>query len=291
MVELGRVGVWLGPLSLKAAEETRGIAAELEELGFGAIWFGEGVGTKEAFSQAATLLAWTERTAVATGIANLYARDPMAMANGTRTLADAYPDRFLLGVGVSHAPSVAERGHAYDRPIATMRAYLEAMDEALYRPEGPSGRPPRVLAALGPCMLELSAQLADGAHPYFTPPEHTATAREMLGEGPLLAPEQAFVLETDPAEARRLARAHMEYYLRLDNYRRNLQRLGFDGPDFEGGGSDRLADAIVAWGDADAVRDRVQEHLAAGADHVCVQAVGPDPLADLRRAAPVLLDL
>jgi len=291
MIELGRVGVWLGPLSLRAADETRGMAAELEALGYGAIWFGEGVGTKEAFSQAATLLAWTERVPVATGIANLYARDPMAMANGTRCLSDAYPGRFLLGVGVSHAPSVAERGHHYDRPIATMRAYLDAMDEALYRPEGPTERPPRVLAALGPRMLDLSAELADGAHPYFTPPEHTATARQVLGEGPLLAPEQAFVLESDPGEARRLARAHMDYYLRLDNYRRNLERLGFEESDFADGGSDRLADAIVAWGDVDAVRDRVQAHLEAGADHVCVQAVGPDPLGDLRRAAAGLLEL
>jgi probable F420-dependent oxidoreductase len=290
-MELGRVGVWLGPLSLRAAAGTRGIARELEELGYMAIWFGEGVGTKECFTQAATLLAWTERAVVATGIANIYARDPMAMANGARTLADAYPGRFLLGIGVSHAPSVAERGHEYARPLATMRAYLDAMDEAIFRGVEPAEPAPRVLAALGPRMLELAAERTRGAHPYFTPPEHTATAREVMGEGQLLAPEQAFLLEPDPEAARAQAREHMTYYLRLDNYRKNLLRLGFTEDDLDGGGSDRLVDAIVASGDVNAVRDRVKAHLDAGADHVCVQAVGADPLEELRRAAPALCNL
>ena len=290
-MELGRVGVWLGPLSLRPAAKTRGIAREVEELGFGAIWFGEGVGTKECFTQAATLLAWTERAVVATGIANIYARDPMAMANGARTLADGYPGRFLLGIGVSHAPSVAERGHEYSRPLTTMRAYLDAMDEAIFRGVEPAEPAPRVLAALGPRMLELAAERTRGAHPYFTSPEHTAMARQVMGKGPLLAPEQAFVLEIDPGLARAKAREHMAYYLRLDNYRRNLLRLGFTDDDLDGGGSDRLVDAIVAWGEVDAVRDRVRAHLEAGADHVCVQAIGADPLAELRRAAPVLSEL
>jgi probable F420-dependent oxidoreductase len=290
-MELGHVGVWLGPLSLRAAAETRGTARELEELGYSAIWFGEGVGTKECFTQAATLLAWTERAVIATGIANIYARDPMAMANGTRTLAEAYPGRFLLGIGVSHAPSVAERGHQYARPLSTMRAYLDSMDEAIFRGVEPAEPAPRVLAALGPRMLELAAERSRGAHPYFTPPEHTAMAREVMGERPLLAPEQAFLLEPDPEAARAQAREHMGYYLRLDNYRRNLLRLGFTDDDLDGGGSDRLVDAIVAWGDVDAVRERVKAHLDAGADHVCVQAVGADPLEELRRAAPALRNL
>jgi probable F420-dependent oxidoreductase len=247
------------------------------------------VGTKEAFTQAATLLSWTKRAVVATGILNIYAHDPMAAANGARTLADAYPGRFLLGLGVSHAPSVAERGHDYTRPLATMRSYLDAMDAALYRAPEPAEPAPCVLAALGPRMLELAAERTRGAHPYFTPPEHTAVAREVMGAGPLLAPEQAFTLETDPAAAREAGREHMGYYLRLDNYRQNLLRLGFGEDDFEGGGSDRLADAIVAWGDADAVRDRVRAHLDAGADHVCVQAIGADPLDELRRVAPALV--
>jgi probable F420-dependent oxidoreductase len=290
-MELGRIGVWLGPLSLKAAAETRELAPELEELGYEAIWFGEGVGTKECFTQAGTLLASTRRAVVASGIANIYARDPMAMANGARTLADAYPGRFLLGIGVSHAPSVAERGHDYARPLAAMNAYLDSMESAVFRGVEPAEPAEIVLAALGPKMLQLAAERTRGAHPYFTPPEHTAMAREVMGEGPLLAPEQAFVLETDPGAARAKAREHMGYYLRLDNYRRNLQRLGFGEDELDDGGSDRLADAIVAWGDVDAVRARVQAHLDAGADHVCVQAVGDDPLGDLRRVAPALREL
>src|SRR6266851_3618572 len=210
-MELGQVGVWLGPLSLRAAAESRAFARELEELGYTAIWFGEGVGTKECFTQAATLLAWTEHAVVATGIANIYARDPMATANGARTLADAYPGRFLLGIGVSHAPSVAQRGHDYARPLTTMRAYLDAMDEALFRGVEPAESAPRVLAALGPRMLALAAERTRGAHPYFTSPEHTAMAREVMGEGPLLAPEQAFLLEIDPGLARAKAREHMAY--------------------------------------------------------------------------------
>lgn len=290
-MEIGRIGVWLGPLSLKAAAETREFAPELEELGYGAIWFGEGVGTKECVTQAATLLSWTRRAVVASGIANIYARDPMAMANGARTLADAYPGRFLLGIGVSHAPSVAARGHDYARPIATMRGYLDAMDEVAFRGVEPAEPAPWVLAALGPKMLELAAERTRGAHPYFTPPDHTALSREVMGPGPLLAPEQAFVLDTDPARARAKGREHMTYYLGLDNYRRNLQRLGFADDELADGGSDRLVDAIVAWGDVDAVRSRVQAHLEAGADHVCVQAVGDDPLNELRQAAPALRDL
>ena len=289
-MELSRIGVWLGPLSLRPAAETRQFAPELEELGYGAIWFGEGVGTKECFTQAATLLSWTQRAVVGSGILNIYARDPMATANGARTLADAYPGRFLLGIGVSHAPSVAQRGHDYTRPIATMRNYLDAMDEAAFRGVGPAEAAPWVLAALGPKMLELAAERTRGAHPYFTPPEHTAMAREVMGAGPLLAPEQAFVVDTDPSSARAKAREHMTYYLALDNYRRNLQRLGFSDEDLDGP-SDRLVDAIVAWGDVDAVRDRVKAHLDAGADHVCVQAVGGDPLDELRQVAPALRDL
>jgi len=290
-MELNRIGAWLGPLSLRSAGETRELAPELEELGFGAIWFGEGVGTKEAFTQAATLLCWTKRAVVASGILNIYARDPMATVNGARTLADAYPGRFLLGIGVSHAPSVAQRGHDYARPIATMRNYLDAMDEAAFRGVEPSEPAQCVLAALGPKMLELAAERTRGAHPYFTPPEHTAMAREVMGVGPLLAPEQAFVLDTDPSSARAKAREHMTYYLALDNYRRNLQRLGFAEDELDGGGSDRLVDAIVAWGDVDAVRERVRAHLDAGADHVCIQAVGDDPVDELRRVAPALREL
>jgi probable F420-dependent oxidoreductase len=293
-MELGRVGVWTSTLGVSGAGDARRWAQAVESLGFGAVWYPEGVGSKEALSQAAMILGWTERIVVATGIANLYARDPMATANGARSLAEAYPGRFLLGIGVSHAPSVAARsGGAWDRPVSTMRAYLDAMDEALYR--GPGDPAPVVLAALGPRMLELAAERTLGAHPYFVPVEHTAFARETMGEGPLLAPEQAAVLATVPERARRLARAHMAYYLGLDNYRRNLSRLGWSDDDLVGEGSDALVDAIVAWGDEPAVADRVRAHLDAGADHVCVQLLGEDPaaldVAGLERLAPVLLAL
>ena len=218
----------------------------------------------------------------------------MAMANGARALSEAYPGRFLLGIGVSHAPAVAKRGGTYGRPVETMRAYLEAMDTALYR--GPqAAETPVVLAALGPRMLELAAERTLGAHPYFVPVEHTAFARETMGRGPMLAPEQAVVLTIDAEKARAVGRAHIRYYLELDNYRRNLVRLGWSEADLAGDGSDALVDALVAWGDEDAIAARVKAHLDAGADHVCIQTLGDDPtvlsLDDLRRLAPALLSL
>jgi probable F420-dependent oxidoreductase len=216
----------------------------------------------------------------------------MAMAAGHKTITSAYPDRFLLGIGVSHQPAVeAMRGHEYGKPVATMRAYLEAMDGALYFALPPPTEPVRVLAALGPKMLALAAEKASGAHPYFVPPEHTARAREILGPDRLLAPEQAVVLETDPPRARELARKHMSIYIGLPNYANNLRRLGFTEEDLTPPGSDRLVDAVVAWGDDGAVVRRVAEHRAAGADHVCLQVIEGDPrqlpLEAWRRLAPV----
>ncbi len=276
------------------ASQARETAAEIEELGFGTLWYPEGVGTKEAMSQGTMLLEWTSQIVVASGIANIYARDPMAMANGARALAEAYPNRFLLGIGVSHAPSVAIRGGTYRKPIETIRHYIEAMDDASYRGPGEDA-PPRVLAALGPRMLALSAELSLGAHPYFVSVEHTRRAREIVGPGPLLAPEQAVVLRADEAEARAVAKAHLPYYLELDNYRRNLVRLGWADADLVDGGSDALADAIVAYGDVEAIAGRVKAHLDAGADHVCIQVLGDDPsdprIDDLRALAPALIEL
>jgi probable F420-dependent oxidoreductase len=293
-VNLPRVGIWSSVFGLSSAADARATVRAIEELGFGAVWIPESVGSKEAMSQAAMLLGWTDRIVVATGIANVYARDPMAMANGSRALADAYPGRFLLGLGVSHAPSVAARGGAYGAPVAAMRAYLDAMDEALYRAPAPPDYP-RVLAALGPRMLELAAERTLGAHPYFVPVSHTAFARETMGHGPLLAPEQAVVLAGDASTGRRLARGHMRYYLELDNYRRNLLRSGFTDDDLGGDGSDDLVDAVVAWGDVDAIAGRVRAHLDAGADHVAVQLIGEHQttldLASLGRLAPALLAL
>ncbi|PJJ04642.1 putative F420-dependent oxidoreductase [Streptomyces sp. 2333.5] len=289
---IGRVGVWHGGLGRVPAAVARQAAAEIEQLGYGALWFGETPAT-ESMSQAALLLAATERITVATGIANIWVRDASATHVAAQTLAEAYDGRFLLGLGASHAPIVGARGHTFAKPLAAMREYLDAMDEAPYA--GPVADPPpaRVLAALGPKMLELARDRAAGAHPYFVTPEHTARAREILGAGPLLAPEQAVLLESDPATARSLAREHhTRLYLQLPNYTSNLRRLGFGDEDFADGGSDRLVDAVVAWGDADAIRRRVQEHHDAGADHVALQPLVADRglgLEQLRELAPVLL--
>ncbi|MGW0803584.1 TIGR03620 family F420-dependent LLM class oxidoreductase [Nonomuraea sp. NPDC002799] len=291
-MDIGRVGVWHPLVGRAPAADVRRAAALIEELGYGSLWAGEGPGAKEPFASAAVLLAATERITFGTGIANIWARDATATAAASVTLADAFPGRFVLGLGVSHAPLVGRRGHDYDKPLATMRAYLDAMDEA--RQTLPKADAPRLLAALRPKMLELSRDHADGAHPYFVPPEHTARAREILGAGKLLIPEQAVLLETDPARARAIARTHMSLYLQLPNYVNNLRTLGFADADFADGGSDRLADAIVAWGDEDAVVRRVHDHLDAGADHVLLQPLSADTpdladaVAQLTRLAPAL---
>jgi probable F420-dependent oxidoreductase len=230
----------------------------------------------------------------ATGIANIYARDAMTMAAGQKTLAEAYPGRFLLGLGVSHQPHVEQaRGHIYGKPVATMRAYLEAMSKAPYQSVEPSEKPQTVLAALGPNMLKLAAELTSGAHPYFVPIEHTRRAREALGPKALLAPEQAVVLETDADRARAIARSHTQHYLRLPNYVNNLRRLGYTEEDVKGGGSNRLVDEIVAWGGLDLVTSRIRAHLEAGADHVCVQVIAEDqralPMEEWKALAEQLL--
>ena len=292
-MDLGRVGIWTFQLEGHPAAQGQEAVAELEELGYGAVWIPEAVG-REAFSHAALMLSATRRMVVATGIASIYARGAMAMNGGWRTLSEAFPDRFLLGIGVSHQPAVEfVHGTQYGPPLATMRDYLDRMDAALFLAEQPAIEPQRVLGALGPKMLALAAERSAGAHPYFTTPDHTATAREILGAGKLLAPEQKVVLETDPTEARRIARSAMSVYLGLPNYTNNLGRLGFTDDDFADGGSDRLVDAIVAWGDEEAVKARVRQHHDAGADHVCVQVLPSDgrsiPLEDWRRLAPALL--
>src|SRR6266404_2858060 len=276
-VQLGAIGIWTSQLDNFPAARAQEAVAELEELGFGALWFGEATG-REALTSAGLLLAGTKRIVIATGIANIYGRDPVTMAAAQKTLAEAYPNRFLLGLGVSHIPLVEQlRGHRYEKPVATMRAYLDAMDKAPYRAVPPSSKPPRVLAALGPKMLQLSAARADGAHPYNTTPKHTAQARELLGPDLYLCPEQAVVLEKDPVKARAVARKFLAIYLTLPNYTNNFLRSGFEEADFSNGGSDRLIDAVIAWGDLKAVLNRVQEHDSAGADHVCIQVLTDDP--------------
>lgn len=292
---IGRIGVWSFALESLTAEEEREAVAGIEEMGYPALWFPESVTSREVFAHAAWMLASSRRLVVASGIANVWARDAVAMANGWRMLTDAYPERFVLGLGVSHRPSVARRGGTYERPLERMRSYLDAMDRSSSSAPASSSSPRRVLAALGPRMLELAAERSLGAHPYFVPVEHTAFARARMGAGPVLAVEQTVVLATDAVEARRLARGFATHYLGMENYARNLQRMGWSESDVAGGGSDALIDAVVAWGDEDAIAARVREHLAAGADHVCVQVITGDDedpgLGELGRLAPALLEL
>jgi probable F420-dependent oxidoreductase len=292
-MDIGRIGIWTAQLDLQPAARARDAAAELDELGYGALWVPEAVG-REALTHAAVLLGATRRLVVATGIASVFSRTAMATANAQRLLADASGGRFLLGLGVSHAPMVEGLlGQTWDRPIDRMRSYLDGIDGAFTVSPAPADDPPRVLAALGPAMLRLAAERSWGALTYFVPVEHTPFAREHLGSGPRLVVEQAAVLSDDPDAARRAARKHMEMYLTLPNYVNNLRRLGWGDADLAGGGSDALVDALVAWGDVGAVADRVAAHHAAGADHVCVQVLDQDvtalPLDEWRALAAALL--
>jgi probable F420-dependent oxidoreductase len=291
---IGRVGVWTFSLERHPVGHEQQAVAEIEEMGYRALWIPEGLWSKDAPSHAALLLSAGTKIVVATGIASIWARDPVSMANGARLLEEGFPSRFLLGIGVSHRTSVDRRGATtYESPYTRMARYLEAMDAARYPvKEGPA-LPPVVLAALGPKMLRLASERAAGAHPYFVPVDHTARSREALGQSPILAPEQAVVLERDADKARTIARAYMQHYLKLENYANNLLRLGYTEADLGGGASDRLVDAIVGWGDVDAIEKRVREHLDAGADHVSVQVLTEDPvripLAELRELAPAVL--
>ncbi len=289
---LGPVGAWLTLLGLRSAGEGRAAAAETERLGYPALWFGETPVNKEAFVHAGILLAATERIAIATGIASIYARDAAAANAAGNALAEAYDGRFVLGLGVSHAPAVAQRGHDYGKPVTEMRRYLDAIDAADYRAPAPARPTPVVIAALRRRMLELARDRVHGAHPYLVTPAHTARARAILGPGPVLAPEQGVVLETDPDRARAMAREHLTAYLRLPNYTNSWREDGFGDEDFADGGSDRLVDALIAWGDAETIAARVRAHHEAGADHVCIQPVIRDldrALAALRALAPGLL--
>jgi probable F420-dependent oxidoreductase len=279
---LGRVGIWTGQLDFSTAETVREVAREVEALGYRALWTGEAVG-REVLTAAQLLLSATDSLVVATGIANIWARDALATAAGQLALGEAYPDRFVLGIGVSHKPLLDVRGEDYRTPLTFMREYLDGMDAGygVYRAVPPASRPPRLLAALGPKMLALAAERADGAHTYFVPPEHTAAAREILGPDRLLVPEQVCVVSDDPTVAREIARRHTTSYLRLPNYTANLERFGFEAGDFADGGNDRLVDTICVWGSADAIAARVKAHLDAGADHVALQI-----LVDDRRGLP-----
>ncbi len=292
---LGPIGIWTGSLDLVPASRARELAAELEGLGYGALWIPEVAG-RDVFVHLALLLSATDKLVGATGIANIWARDAVTMAGAMRGLTEAFPDRVVFGLGVSHRNLVEDlRGHRYEHPLAAMRRYLEAVDAAPYTAERPSTPVRRVLAALGPKMLSLAAELADGAHPYFVTPEHTEQARAALGEGPVLCPEQAVVLETDAARAREIGRTYTSVYLSQPNYVRNLVRLGFDEADLVDGGTDAVVDALVAWGTVEDAAARVEAHLAAGADHVCVQPIDAArrgvPQEQWRELAPALAEV
>jgi probable F420-dependent oxidoreductase len=284
VMDLGRVGVWWSGSWRAAGDPTLDVAAELESLGYGALWASGGFdpGLSERFGR---LLASTKRIAVASGIVSLWTGAPTEVGTAVADLEARFPGRFLLGIGASHAPLVND----YARPYSHMVAYLDALD----RLETPVPVERRVLAALGNRMLELAAQRAAGAHPYFVPVEHTVRSRSILGPAPLLAPEVAVVLETDPATARALARKYASIYLGLPNYTQNLRTFGFGDGDIDDGGSDRLIDAVIPWGDAATIADRIQQHHGAGADHVCLQVI-PDrgrdgfPMAGYRELAGAL---
>jgi probable F420-dependent oxidoreductase len=294
-VRLGPIGVWVPAFTVRPAAEARPAAREIERLGYDTLWYSEGLGTRESFANGAVLLAATERLRIASGIANIWGRDAVSAANAARVLADAWDDRFLLGLGVSHPRQVDPRGHRYARPVARMSEFLDAMDDDPFvSPDGERvGRPPvpRVLAALRAPMLRLAAEKALGALTYLVPVEHTRRAREILGSEALLVAEQKVILAS-PAEARERARAAIAWYLDTPNYVDNLRWLGFTDADFENGGSDGLVDALVVAGDEEAIRARVQEHLDAGATQIAIQPLEDgDPFGreTLRRLAQALL--
>jgi probable F420-dependent oxidoreductase len=268
---IGRVGVWTFAFDALPAGDVRDAAAAIETLGYPALWVPEGGSSREIFAHLSLLLASTERITVCSGIANVTARHHEAMAGGARTLADAYGERVVLGIGIGHQSTAGRRRQEWADPVRRMSAYVDGMDGARAGPD-PEVPVRRLIAALGPRMLGVAATRALGAHTYFVPVEHTARAREVLGPEPVLAVEQTAVVSSDPAEARGIARPWAADYLELPNYANNWRRLGY-GDELGNGGSDRLIDAAFAWGDASSIATRVHEHLDAGADHVCIQVI------------------
>jgi probable F420-dependent oxidoreductase len=281
---LGRVGLWVPGLATGGSSGAGDVARRAEQLGVSALWVGGGNPSPKALDERAAMLDATEHLVVATGIASIWAWGPEQLNERAAAIDQAHPGRFVLGLGVAHAPSVQALGHEYQRPVAKMRTFLDGLDRAA----GDSAPPTRVLAALGPSMLALARDRSAGAHPYLVTPEHTSTARRILGPTPVLAPEQAVVVNGDTAEARHVARDYLATYLTLSNYLSNFRRLGFEESDFAGGGSDRLVDALVPWGDAGTVAKRVQAHFDAGADHVCIQPLGEGRSMDFDGVASLL---
>lgn len=271
-MRIDRLAVWLNTIGYTSAQIVA-FARRLEGWGYGTLWINDGMGS-DPMVLAAKILASTERLQVALGVANIHSRDATTMLGGQMGLNEQWGGRFLLGMGVSH-PFIVEgmRGGTYGKPLASMRAFLEAMRAIQYAGPSPAEKPVTVIAALGPKMLELARDLADGAHPFATTPEHTAMARGILGPGKLLLVEQKVLLETDPAIARPIGRGLASGLSSIPNYRRSMERMGFGEADFADGGSDKLADALLAWGDVAAIRARIDAHFAAGADQVAVQVM------------------
>jgi probable F420-dependent oxidoreductase len=273
-MQIGKTGVFWFTDTLSPRQLIE-LAQTTETLGYSALWYPE-VFTYECFALGSFLLSHTENLTIGSGIANIYARDPMATKQGQYSLSRMSEGRFVLGLGVSHVGLVQDaRGHEYRRPVATMGKYLDALDHISLQPALEHAAP-TVLAALGPKMLELAGRRTQGAFPYNTTPEHTAQARGILGPDKWLIVEQKVLLTTDAGVARQVARQAMAFYLPLTNYRANWFRIGFTEEDLANGGSDRFLDAMVAWGDETTLRGRIQAHLDAGASHVCIQPLRAD---------------
>lgn len=285
-MNLDGVGIWSSPLRYGDAGEAAEAAAELDELGFTALWIPDVGGP--VLDSVRNLLGATKQAIVATGILNMWMHEPADVAAAHAEFTGEYGPRFLLGLGISHAPLIDQKGPGtYKKPLATTRAFLDGLDAA----PTPVPADSRVLAALGPKMLQLAADRTRGAHPYLVTPDHTATARETLGAGPLLAPEQTAIFASDREEARAIGVKWLTGYLAMPNYANNLRRLGFTDDDLSSV-SDRLFDALIAWGDEQAILSRIDEHRSAGADHVCVQVLQADfksfPREQWRRLAAAL---
>lgn len=302
-MKLGNIGVWApvdGPISFFEDEKSSELgpvsatrlaafALRVEALGYSTLWMPEAFG-RNSFVVSSWLLANTTKLQVATGIVSIYSQDPIATRGAADALNEQSGGRFLLGLGVSHREAVeGMRGHDYGKPVSAMRSYLDAVGKAPYLAAPPAEPTPIVIAGLREKMIALSGEQALGAHTYNVTPDHTAKARSILGPDKLLCVEQPMILETDPSQARRIARAELELYLGLNNYRNSWRDLGFSDEDLANGGSDHFIDTLVAWGDEDALRARIDAHLNAGATQVCIKALAPDGSTDMRilnRLAP-----
>jgi len=274
-MEIGKVGAFCFLDGLSAGESAE-FCRRLERMHYKVLWTPEAWG-REPFAHGGYLLAKTDRLIYATGIANIWARDPMTMATAAKTLAEAAEGRFILGIGVSHRSIVADlRGHAFTKPYTFMKEYLPRMKAALYKAVPPKAEPPLVIAALHPKMLALTAQEAQGTHTYLCLPEHTKRAREIMGPNAWVCPSVIAILERDGSKARARARQHLSFYAYQENYQRILMAQGFTRADFDNGCSDRLVDTMVAWGSEEQIWARINAHLAAGANHVCLMPLRCD---------------